>query len=289
MNATKQITKIALTLLLFAVAALAQDYEIRIGCQRCNVGSKQRIQITGTELMKTVISAANQPDQVTEEGFTVQFTADATVLETDAKGHITAKSFSVVSSKITQDGVTKPLLPPGSVILAKVQGEEKVFHLNGKPVDDNLKKVLSFVIQLYSGGLDDNELFGTRERKKVGESWSISDEAMMKFLKEFELKLPKEELKSKMTLVNVEDNHLHISGTLAAKNGQVLLPEGFKSETSEVGMDFFGKYPFGKVDDSLEEGVKVVVVMPAKRESDGKVPEIRMKVIYESNTHTQIK
>lgn len=283
-----RIAAVALIINICSSASPAQHYEIRLE-QLYKVGSKYRLSAISTQIEKATVTSGDQVLQSTENGFSVELIADVTVLQTDSKGHNTGESLTVISSKLTKEGATTPMLPQGSVVIAMVQGDDIVFKMNGKPVEAELGKALSSAVTLFTGGPDDDELFGTRIKRKVGESWGINSDAAITFLKELDAQAAKEDIKGVMTLEKVEDNQLFISGSMNVKNVLLPLPSGFKAEAGEFRAEFSGRFPIERSGGSLDQSMKASVFITAKREQGGGQPEVRMNVVYENSASYKMR
>jgi hypothetical protein len=268
-------------------AAAAQDYQIRLE-QPGKVGSKQRLSGIGAQTDRATITSSGKLVQSTESAFTIELTADVTELEIEAKGHVTRKSLLVISSKITKEGVTKPLLPQGTVVFASAENGTTVFKVNGEPVAEDVAKGLSSLISVYTGGPSDDELFGTRIRRRVGESWSLNADAVMAFLKEIDAQAPNEGISGTTTLQKVEDDHLVISGSINVKKLVMPLPSGFKCDEGELRAEFSGRFPIGHSNTSLDGTESLLMTMTGKRAATDGMAEVTMKIHSEARSRYSI-
>jgi hypothetical protein len=55
-----------------------------------------------------------------------------------------------------------------------------VFEIEGKPVPDAVAKALGLVVNIPSAGPTDDEIFGTTERKNVGDRWPVNEALALK-------------------------------------------------------------------------------------------------------------
>ena len=49
-----------------------------------------------------------------------------------------------------------------------------LFEIEGAPASGKVSKALDLVVNITSGGPTDDDIFGTTERKKAGDSWPIN-------------------------------------------------------------------------------------------------------------------
>jgi hypothetical protein len=202
----------------------------------------------------------------------------------DALGAATSKSFTIISSKLTRDGATSTLLPNGSIILAKLQDGRTLFEMSGQPVDDDVAKALSIVIALHSGdSISDDAMFGTHEKKRVGESWDLDIEATMAFIKSLGGQARKEDVKGRSVFERADNNHLIISSSMDVVNVALPLSAGYKGDTGEIHSEFSSKLPLPNSDGSFETSNKVLINQTGHRDSASGRPEIGLSFVYESN------
>jgi hypothetical protein len=105
----------------------------------------------------------------------------------------------------TESGVTKPLLPSDTKIVASKGSKKTAFEVNGKAVEPEVEQALGLLIMLGNNDEDnrtDDELFGTRERKRVGETWDANPKALARLFKR-DGPLAAKDLVGKVTLKDV--------------------------------------------------------------------------------------
>lgn len=283
---TLKLIGLVLALLL---AGQARDYEVRLS-RPTTAGSKYRLTATGSESAKSRLTSGDKVLKATDEGFAIELVADALVLEVDARGRATRKSFTVVSSKITRGGATNALLPAGAVVVALAQGGDVVFQVDGKPADRGLANVLSSVLSVYTGHQEDDELLGTTgARRKPGESWGVNTDAALAMLKELGAEAKKEDLKGSTTFEKVAEGDLFVSSWLSADNVLFPLPEGFKAESGSFRVDTSARLPYAKSDGSKDETQKARMETTGRRAPTANSPELKISVTYESVSTYQVR
>jgi hypothetical protein len=274
--------------LLLVLTGQVQDYEVRLA-RPTKVSAKYRLTATSSETVRSRLTTGDKVLKANEEGFTLELVADTTVLEVDAQGHATRKSFSIISSKITRAGTAIPLLSPGTVVVAAAQGSEVVFLVDGKPVESGVAKALSSVLSVYSGYPDDDEVFGTRARRKTGESWGVNTDAAMAMLKELGAEAKKEDLKGSTTFEKIANGHLFISAWMSSPYVLFPLPEGFNAESGSFRFDVSGRFPDVNSDGSMDETQKSIFETTGRRAPTAASPELRFSVVFESSATYQTK
>jgi len=106
-------------------------------------------------------------------------------LALDGKGQAVRESFTVEKFTRTEGGVTTTLLKPGSVVLTDGSQEEQFqIVLKEGVMDDFSRAAFSMVLPPHKPGtLTDDEIYGTKELKGVGDSWPFNRAAVVVDLK----------------------------------------------------------------------------------------------------------
>ena len=182
-------------------ALFAQDYEIRL--ERPDpVGSRLHLSMVGKESTSQVVK---QGDKVIEEKntkYTVEAELVVTVLALSTKGKNTRIKLEVEKLTRIEGDARRELLPKGSVVTASWDGKEQAFEMAGGALDPDTEeslKLLDLVTEDPNGPTED-EIFGTKERKKVGDRWEGNSELMAKQLAGLGATVKKEDLKITVTL-----------------------------------------------------------------------------------------
>ncbi len=120
------------------------------------------------------MSQGHEPAQEKKDAFEVEYAATRKVLEVEEAGRATKVSDVIEQLSVLRAGNRAELAQRGATLVAFVQGTKKIFEIDGRRVDDQTEKALKVVIDITTGGPSDDEIFGTKARKKVGESWSMN-------------------------------------------------------------------------------------------------------------------
>ncbi len=170
MNALRT-TLIAATVI-FCASAFGEDYPIRLH-RPVKVGDKFQVEGTGAKKEAMSVIADDQAVKNEDMNFTAAYQAEETVLEVGAKGQPTKISIKVGKLTRTEGGRTEEVAAKGAVIVASKVEKKTVYEVEGRPADAKTGKVLDIFISMGAAGATDDEIFGTKERKKVGETWGI--------------------------------------------------------------------------------------------------------------------
>jgi hypothetical protein len=274
-------------LLVLLLAGQVQDYEIRLD-RPTAAGTRYRLSTTGHEVLRTKVTTGDKTLKEDEEGFTLELVADVTDLELSAKGRPTRKSFTVVSSKLTEGGSSKTLLPAGSAVLVFLQGGRAIYQIGGKEAEAGVAKALSSVISVPVSPTGDDDLFGSRVRRKVGESWGVNVDDAMALLKEIGVEGRREDVTGSTTLEKVEGNRLFLRGSLRIANVLLPLPIGFKPERGELRAEFSGRFPVENSAERVDQTQRIVFDVTGRREPDADNPELRINLFFDGGSTYQI-
>jgi len=161
--------------LAFSALAFAQEYDIRLS-RPAKVGEKYRFTAHGTHTEVMTVSVDGRVAQQKGNEFSVDLISLLTVIATNEGGIPISYSLAIEKFIITTGGNSKSLVASEKVLLVSLDGNRYVFTLNEAPVDVSIYQALSAVIPTHTAGLTDDDVFGTREKKKVGDQWPINRE-----------------------------------------------------------------------------------------------------------------
>lgn len=265
--------------------ALAQDYEIKL-TRPTKVGAEYHIAAVGRKSMKTTTKLDGKVAEEQSENFAVDFESDVKALEVDKNGKPSKVSLTVDKCILKQGGAGKPLLAKGAVVVASVKDDEAVFETAGQPVDAETAEALDLVVELGRNRASEDEIFGTKERKKVGDHWDMNAELFAKELQDA-MKgstVKKEDVAGTITLDKVvkvgTTDCLQISAEMTVNN--VTMPD-MKVAQIKVQTHFSGLFPMDFSKDIMEESVSMTMSMTVKGKLDPNGPEIVVDSVVERN------
>jgi hypothetical protein len=269
----------AITTFLFvfysASMASAQEYEIRLS-REYKVGDKYRFLANGRHAEKMVVSIGNTPVNQKLDEFTVDLVSLMIVLEVGELGRVTKFAMHIERCLVTVGGVSKPLLSPGVVVNGAAENNRNVLTIDNAPVDAITAKILQALIPSHRSGISDDDVFGTREKKRVGDTWDIDFDVAKKSLKEmFNMQ---GDIKATTTLDGVikggDGDFLIISAWLDMDNVSMPLPDGVKIQSGQVKGTFSGRFPINQELHRLSQSMKMAAWFAGRRAPDPKTPEM---------------
>ena len=208
-------------LVLVSIPAAAQDYEIMFN-PPLKAGQRYKLTAVNTETTQSTMTAPQRAPKVEKKELGFEWESVGTILDVDASGNPTKESHIVVKLNRIKGPAREVLLSTGAKVVASRENNKSAFEVDGKPAPPELVTVLKEVMSIrYSGIAAD--MFGTKERKKVGDSWSIDEERTLDVgKKELVAKnMDVQKVTGKTTLQKVtkdgDTDVLQLTGNLTAK------------------------------------------------------------------------
>lgn len=248
-------TAARLSAVLFAVLLapcsmlLAQSYEIRLERPE-KVGQKSRIVVSARRSLTVTATEGEKVTLVKSERLFVEADGVQIALEVNAKGATTNLSIQFDKLDKLEGTLRTALLPKGSTVTASSTGNKVTFELDGKPVSTELRDALALLHLLprRPDAANDDDVFGTSERKKVGDSWPINAERCAQDFWDAGLPVAKENFTGTVTLDRLakvgELDCLQVSVNFAEKGiAPTNLPADAQVIKSEEKAVMTGKFP----------------------------------------------
>ncbi len=269
-------------------ALFAQDYEIRLD-RPDPVGSKCHLAMVGKQSTSQVVKQGDKVLQDKSSKFAVEAELVATVLAVSEKGAHTRVKIEVEKLVRIEGDARRELVPKGSVITVSWDGKEQAFDMAGglDPDTEESLRLLNLVSENPNGPTDD-EIFGTKERKKVGDRWEGNSELMAKDLTRFGILVKKEDLKSTATLEKVvqvgKTECLQLNCAFTCDKFEPPLPPGFTVEKSALKADFCNKVPVATSLVLPEEGsMDMAIKLTARGKPNPDAGEIVLEIANEQS------
>ena len=269
--------------------AAREQYEIRIA-RKINVGTKYHLTADGALIRQVNIKAGGEAKQQPDDGFGIHLEGTVEVLALDAIGEEAKVACTVDKcTRITSKGQTE-LVPAGKVIIAEAKGKDTVFSIkDGPELPKDAAEALDLAISLDTGDeLNDDELFGTKEKQKVGAAWPVNREGVSKDADRVGVVVKPEDVEGSFRLEGLEKagdvECLKLSGSLKMKkltrkdDEDDGLPEGFSVESGSMEAKYGGLFPVDPSVGSLAESASMTFVTTIKSKAGaGGGPEVTVE------------
>jgi flavin-binding protein dodecin len=202
----KQTLKLAAAILLAGFVllstAMADDYEILL-TRPAPVGQKVQISGTARDSEKTVLSGA--VSRTTENVQDVRLKAVLEVLEVDNTKRPCKVRLVIDTLVLKNNGKEAELLAKGTKVLARSGEKGTVFEVDGKPVGKEVDQGLSLLLSVDGNSKrpTDDEMFGSKTRRRVGEHWPVNSQSLAASLRVKGMDIRNEDVAGTITLKEV--------------------------------------------------------------------------------------
>jgi hypothetical protein len=248
--------------------ASSEDYEVKL-VRLAKVGERYGIVATGSQEQHMTMTLNGQGMPPRDKVMQVAFTAKAEVLAVSAGGREVKTSFTVETLTNTVGAQATDVLPAGTVVVAERTGAKTEFQVAGAPAKPEVADVLKVVISLESDqGANDDAIFGTKERKKAGDSWPMDAKAGAADLEAKEnIKVDPANISGTTTLIEVLPAGMRIAAKVTMKDVAVPLPPGMAVTSSVIAAEFSSVLPI----DTSKRVARSSISMDCKVKCAGKV------------------
>jgi hypothetical protein len=236
-----------LTLVTFFAAVIhaeQETYQVKLNRPH-KVGESFTLQIQYSRIDNLKIVHGTRQLREDKSSSLFDFSAKTTVTNVDNQGRIAGLSAEVIDFKVTFDGGKEDVLPKNSKIKAMAVGAQKDFTVDGKTPEDRVAEVLDSILPIAAGGPTDDEIFGTPEKKTVGESWPINPAKLAEDMQDPGMTINKDNIQGTSTLseVNKEGGYMNVTAKAVVKDIPVPFPYGHTQRSGTGTLQFSGRYP----------------------------------------------
>jgi hypothetical protein len=228
---------IALGVATLAQAVAAQDYEIKMDRPH-KVGDEYAFTSKGQSDDSSTITLGEKKVSDETKGFSYEIEARAKVLEVNEVGSPRKLSLTITKCTRTEGGKTVRIVEKSKTVVVFRKDKQTVFEQDGQPLAGPLAEVLEDVGPIGTGSATNDEIFGTKERKRVGDHWPMNVEAAAKDLETKTLRIAKEDVSGTTTLERVVKvggvDCLVLKGVISVTRFDAKMPPGFKIDSGTV-------------------------------------------------------
>jgi len=247
-------------------------------------GAKYELTAHGSTSERMVLNVQQQV--VKEDGLTIsgELAGIITILETDEL--MREKKIKLTITRCVMSKNSKAyendVLKKGTEIIARLDNHKETFLVNDKPVPEEVDKFLGLFISANRSRLSDDDVFGTKERKKVGDSWPVNSTLAARDLTGDGMPVATENVKGSTKLEKLVDvdgiKCLHLTGNLQINHMNPPMPPGFILETSNLTGLFSGDYPVDASMAPLSKSMTMTAVFSGKGKPGPDSPEFTLTV-----------
>ncbi|MGD0844541.1 MAG: hypothetical protein ABSA06_09275 [Geobacteraceae bacterium] len=281
-------------LLITASRVFAQDYEIRL-TRDAEAGEKYELTVSGSISKQMTMSSQGQVLQKNASSFTANLEGTVTVLEIDEMKREKKLSLLVSRCLVSSNGSTKEreALPKDTQVVAQIRDGQKEFLIDGNVVSRDIAEMLGILISLPISQATDDDIFGTKEHRKVGDSWPVNGVKGAADLSSKGIKVDAKDIrgntKVEKLIVAGGTNCLQISSKMEMINITPPLPRGLAVTKSNASAAFSGEFPLDVSIRPLSEAMTVSMVFVAKGKPAPDTPEVTLTMNMEESKHAKQK
>lgn len=266
-------------LVLACSSVSAQDHEIRM-FRPAKVGDTFAMTAVGfNHIYSTILHHGLFIDEDTSS-IAGELAGTVTVMEVDEYGRETKMRLIVSQCEmsINEKKNEEHVLAKGSQVIAQVRGQKTVFVIDGKAAPSDIEKLLKLFIKLPLMQFTDDVAFGTKERKKIGDSWAIDNILTAKKFTNAGIKLKAENIKGSTKLVDVlivdSIECLHLNTTMEVTRAIPHWARPYRFKESKLSVTFSGEFPVDTTIGCLSEAQSETFVFEGEGMIHRHLPEL---------------
>ncbi len=274
------------------VGLAQQTYVVRFN-RPMKTGETFRQVSQATENQKISLSAAGNVVQQKDDTVNVAFASRARVDAVNEKGRPTKLSHVIEKLEQTLGDQKAVVLQPGDVVVATGQANQVQFTVNDSPVAPELEKLLSMVIAVDTGQPTEDELFGSEQPRKIGETWPISGELAASTMQKMEIQIDPQNVSGEAKLeeakVEGQPAMLVMSGKMTIKDLKPAGLQGMELSKSSANLHYTTTAPADPAAHNQDETKVYDLSFDAGRAASPDSPAIRMSVEVRRETKTKFE
>ena len=269
---------------LLSLSLLGQDYAIDLSRLKAD-GKPRGMVATATEENRMTVMTPGRPMHTESERSVVKLKADVEELAKDQAGRARLK-LSIHDLDCTVNGQKVDLGAIGATVVAEYQGEQTVFTgADGKKLPETAQKLLRLVVSIGDQPDADDRAFGTKERKRVGDTWGINRAWAASQLKEVGVQVDpgnisgSSQLKELVKDQGIDCMRIDVTMDLREVKG-VPLPPGISLTKSVVNCRMSGLFPLDLTKDKQQssEGFEAEFLAYGKVPTDNGPVEMSLQM-----------
>lgn len=264
-------------------SAFAQEYDIRF-TRPTHIGAQYRLVASGQQVEETRVASSKEVIENAKQFFSIQLEGVVTVLQIDEHKRENKIKLLVSTCLLSKEehSMESEALPTGTEMVIQLrEGDEEVF-VNGEPADDDIVKMVKMVNLLYAREVTDDDMFGTKEPKKVGDYWAINTIEATKDLADEGVQIAIEDVHGTTTLekVAVVDgiDCLQLAIAMEITKAVPPLPPGVHLESSRVVAQVSGMLPIDTSLRVLSSAKNMSMELVAKGTMQPNTPEVTVSI-----------
>lgn len=253
---------------LLACSVKGQDFTILL--TRPSI-SGQRYQLSAQAVKSRHVVTKKDGEVVREQQSrtSVELEAEVTVMRLSAKGRVSQNLLVIDRCVRTEGDSRRELLNKGDVLIVSNLDGKPTFRLKGGVLTTSVTEALELIFGVKNRAVSDDELFGSRKRRKLGETWPVNVAAVARSLKSEGIDVTTQQVSGQIQLARrlmyADVDSLHVAGRMkidGASFRSAVLP-GYELASSSASGTFSGIFPInlaqGKLADTKTFQIEIVM------------------------------
>ena len=276
----------------------AEDYAIQL--HRPNKpGDKFRMEAKGSQIERTETKEGAQEDEELNS-FLFDFNGTITVLAVTHDGSVKKVAMEVEKFTLTEEDFTFEAFPKGTRLVGFFQGRDEIYQVilegqqEGRPVPAGMElDALRSIVNLSrEDSANDDVIFGSTQRRKLGASWDFNKTAALADFKRDGILLDANKTTGKTILAEAVKvgaiDCLLLKGEMDATDFQPPLPKEFRVEQTTMTARYTGKFPLDTRLPELETTMEAKMSFRAKTAPAKGQPQVQIASTRHSRKTTRI-
>ena len=158
-------------------------------------GDKYIYDVICTSTRDTVVKVKGRVVNKGSRSLNTILESTATVMAVDELQRPSKLKIIISKFAMSARGKSKNILPAGTEVIAELKNNKKVYLINNKPANDQIAKILDLFVTMSKAKYRDNDIFGTKDLKKLGDTWPVNTEKAAEDLSSAKLKVSPSSIK----------------------------------------------------------------------------------------------
>jgi hypothetical protein len=232
----------------FVSAAPAETYQIRF-TRAVKVGDRYNVALKARRHKKeTITSMSGSLLQADESVIDVEMAALAEVQEIDSKNQPIRVAYNIERCTRTEKGKTSEVVPRGRIVIVSFSNGDTIFNIDGKRAKKKVEEVLGIILSANEpGAATDDDIIGTKDPKRLGDSWRPNAQALSGEIKYMGIKVLPANISGTIKLSDKRKQDdldvLELSGRIELRDAKIPASEGGRDSKVQVEASFWQLLP----------------------------------------------
>ena len=251
----------------FVPILLGQDYAVRLAATN-RAGQKYQVSSKCSEYRINALYSDGSLLKQEAETNVWRLMATVEVVAVNDKGRATELRVSIKDFVEIDALKTNVLFTAGTEMKAVMQPKGVEFQAGGKAISPKLNGLLSSLVEVKSPSEPtDDQIWGTLDKKKMGDTWKPNLELAVQYMQQDSYKIDPKSVEAKMKLSSIVETNgvkcLQVQGQLNAPSVGVNVARGMVVRNASLNVELSGLFPVSPDKSCLQNTERAVFNMTA--------------------------